>query len=297
MWQTSSGPNAESFQPGQVPVATGKSPVKVIARVATIGAIFALSGFVAAQARSLWNEWNRLQAELGGASKNQVIGYLDIAPVACYADGPNDWFRTEGDESLLWAKWEDGVGHQWFHFHHGDLDRAHLSRPKTIFVSRPIDYPVIETGGGEIWQRIPPDSQVVGYTLLGLKCVYPLLVLSKVQVVNDIVHDHPFLVVDNAFAPSEQVCSIFDASLNGQRVTMAATGYFQDSKPVLWDRGTKSLWVEEDESLTAVTGEHRGLKLPRIGHPAPVTWKAWISQNQSSRLLVGADRTHGVPDR
>ena len=295
MSQTLSGPDAESFQQNQIPVATGRSHVKVIARIATMGAIIVLAGFVANKARSLWSEWTRLQVDIGGASTSQVIGFRDISPVASYAEAPGDWFRHERDESLLWDKWEDGVGHRWFHFHHGDIDKTHLSRPKTIFVSRPVDYPLIETAGGEIWQRIPPNSSVVGYNLLGLRCVYPVLVLSKVQVVNDLVHDHPFLVVSNEFASSDEAYSIFDANLNGQRVTMAATGYYHDGKPVLSDRGTKSLWVEEGESIAAVTGEHRGQKLARVAHLTPVTWRTWLSHNQTSRLLVGADRTRGVP--
>jgi hypothetical protein len=295
MSQTLSGPNAHSFQDDQLPAPAGGALVKVIARCATIGAIIVISGFAVAEVRSLWKQWSQLQIEIGGAGKSQVIGYRGIAPLASYAEGPGEWYRQEGDESLLWAKWEAGVGHQWFHFRNGDIDRAHLSRPKTIFVSRPIDYPLIETAGGEIWQRIPPESAVVGHTLLGLKCVYPVLVLGKVQVVNDVVQDHPFLVVNNAFASSEKACSIYDANLNGQRVTMAATGYFHDGKPVLCDRGTQSLWLERDECLTAVTGGHRGTKLARVAHPAPVSWKIWLSQNQMSRLLVGADRTRGVP--
>jgi hypothetical protein len=101
--------------------------------------------------------------------------------------------------------------------------------------------------------------------------------------------------VSNAFASSDEAYSIFDANLNGQRVTMAATGYYHDGKPVLSDRGTKSLWVEEGESITAVTGEHRGQKLARVAHLSPVTWRTWLSHNQTSRLLVGADRTRGVP--
>lgn len=297
MSQTMSGPDANSFQEDQLPAPAGRSRVKQIARGLTIGAIVVMAGLALAQAHNLWTQWTQLQIEIGGANKSQIIGYRDIAPLASYAEGPGDWFRQEGDQSLLWAKWEEGVGHQWFRFRLGDIDRARLSRPNTIFVSRAIDYPLIETAGGEIWQRIPPESSVVGHTLLGLKCVYPVLVLDKVQVVNDLVHDHPFLVVCNAFDSSDQACSIFDANLNGQRVTMAATGYFHDGKPVLCDRGNQSLWHEIDESLTAVTGEHRGLKLTRIAQLTPVTWKTWLSQNQSSRLLVGADRTRGVPDQ
>jgi Protein of unknown function (DUF3179) len=291
-----SGPNAEPIQHDRALVPAGKA-LKLVARCATVGVIIALGGFVVAEAHSLWTAWSNLQVEIGGAHNSQVIGYRDIAPTACYAEVPDDWFRREGDQSLLWAKWEEGVGHRWFHFRHGDIDGARLSRPKTVFVSRPIDYPLVETAGGEIWQRIPPESQVVGHTLLGLKCVYPVLVLGKVQVVNDLVDDHPYLVVSNAFASADQAYSIFDADVNGQRVTMAATGYFHDDRPILYDRGAQSLWVEEGETLTAVTGEHRGLKLARVAHPAPVTWKTWLSQNQTSRLLVGADRTRGIPDR
>ena len=297
MSEALSGPKVESFQHDQAPVPGRMAPVKVIARCATIMVIVVLGGFIVTEARSLWTEWTNLQVEIGSAQDTQVIGYRDIAPVASYADGPDEWFRRDGDQSLLWAKWEEGVGHRWFHFRHGDIDRAHLTRPKTVFVSRPIDYPMIETAGGEIWQRIPPDSEVVGHTLLGLKCVYPVLVLGKVQVVNDLVQDHPFLVVSNAFASADQAFSIFEASLNGQRVTMAATGYFHDGKPVLYDRGAQSLWVDEDETLAAVTGVHRGVKLARVAHPAPVPWRTWLSQNQKGRLLVGADRTRGVPDQ
>jgi Protein of unknown function (DUF3179) len=295
MSRTLSGPNPESTEQDQGPERAGRAPVKLVARGATIGAIIVLAALVVAQVRSLWTEWIKLQFEIGGASNTQVIGYRDIAPVASYADEPDDWFRREGDQALLWAKWEDGVGHQWFHFRHGEIDRAYLSRPKTIFVSRAIDYPLVETAGGEIWQRIPLESPVVGHPLVGLNCVYPALVLGKVMVVNDVVHDHPFLVVDNVFASSNQPYSIFDANLNGHRVTMAATGYFHDGKPVLCDRGAQSLWVEEEEGLTAVTGKHRGLRLARVAHPSPVSWKTWLRKNQTSRLVVGADRTRGVP--
>ncbi len=93
-------------------------------------------------------------------------------------------------------------------------------------VSRAIDYPVVESSGGAIWQRIPPDSAVVGHKLGGLACAYPVRVLGKVQVINDIVEDHPFLIVANLFASGNEAFSIFEAELEGHRVTMAATRLF-----------------------------------------------------------------------
>ena len=70
------------------------------------------------------------------------------------------------------------------------------------------------------------------------------------------VHDHPFLDRQSIRSlPPNEAVSIFDASLNGHRVTMAATGYFHDGKPLLYDRGTESLWVEERQ--TSLTGGRR----------------------------------------
>lgn len=266
-----------------------------LARGLTITAIVALLAIVAVEAKGLWQEWSELRNENAGIKRNAVIGYRDISPIVTYAVGPPEWFRHEGNHSLLWARWESGVGHQWFRFTSGDIDRAHVARPKTVMISRPVDYPIVETGGGEVWQRVPPDSQVVGHTLRGVKCVYPVLLLAKVQVVNDLVADHPFLVVTNSFASPEKAYSIYDAIHDGHRVTMDATGYFHDSKPLLYDRGTRSLWVEENESLTAIAGRHKRQKLPRVAKPVPVTWERWLRENSGSRLLVGADRSHGVP--
>ena len=35
----------------------------------------------------------------------------------------------------------------------------------------------------------------------------------------------------------------------GQRLTMGLSGYLRDHKPVLYDRGTESLWVIEGDEL------------------------------------------------
>ena len=139
------------------------------------------------------------------------------------------------------------------------------------------------------------NAHVVGQTLQGVKCVYPVLVLAKVQVVNDIVDDHPFLIVANPFAPPEKAYRIYDANHDGHRLTMAATGYFHDGKPLLCDRGTQSLWVEDEQGMTAIAGQHKRQKLAQVASPTPVTWKAWLGQNATGRLLVGADRTRGIP--
>ena len=90
---------------------------------------------------------------------------------------------------------------------------------------------MVETNGGAIWQRIPSESHGrrphAGRAEVRLS---GLGVLGKVQVINDMVEDHPFLIVANCSLPERRLTPSYDANLDGHRVTMAATGYFHDGK-------------------------------------------------------------------
>jgi Protein of unknown function (DUF3179) len=269
-------------------------PKAAIRRVLIGGASLVLAIFVFMGARTLWQEWVLLQNAVGDVRASALIGFREIAPLASYAQHPGDLIRQEGDETLLWSRWENGVGHHWFHFARGDVDPAHLQHPESVMVSRAIDHPVFESRGGTIWKRIPSECAVVGHKLAGLRCAYPVTVLGKVQVINDVVEGHPYLIVVNLFAPDEEAYSIFEAQLDGRRVTMAASGYFHDGKPLLYDRGTESLWLEEGDHLQAAAGKRKGAHLARVAKLAPVTWKSWLAQNQDCRLVVGADRSQAI---
>ena len=271
-------------------------PAKRAIRLFLVGAvILVLAIFVFKGARSLWQEWALLQDAVGSARASAPVGFRDIAPTASYAAPPGELIRQEGNETLLWSRWEKGVGHHWFHFPKADIDLALLRHPDTVMSSRAIDYPVVESSGGTIWKRLPPECTVVGHKLVGLRCAYPVTVLGKVQVINDIVQDHPYLIVVNLFAADNEAYSIFEAELDGHRVTMAASGYYHDGKPLLYDRGTESLWREEGDHLKGAAGKHKGATLARVAKLTPVSWKSWLAQYQDCRLLVGADRSQATP--
>jgi len=274
---------------------TSKPSRRLLPLGLTLAAIIVVSFYVQALARNLWNECSMLLGEVRESKRHAVVGYLNIAPITTFAEPPADWYQIDGEHSLLWSGWKEGVGHRWYRFQRGEIDPARICRPTSEYVSRAIDYPLIETGGGTIWQRIPSEAMVVGHTLRGQNCVYPAAVLGKVQVINDIVEDHPFLIVVNLFLPHQAEFSIFEATLDGHRLTMATTGYFQDGKPLLFDRGTESFWLEHENALKAVAGKHRNKPLARVARLVPVTWSTWLSRNRQSRLVVGADRSRGVP--
>src|ERR1017187_6386629 len=242
-----------SREPRPAPAGGGSS--KFFVRVVRVAGLLTLSVFLLVQAGKLWQEWAMLQEAVHGSRQSAVVGYLNITPIASFVEGPQDWYRDDGKEALLWSGWDQDVGH-WFRFAHGEIDPSRLSRPTGEYIVRAIDFPLVEIGGGAIWQRVPPESVVVGHTIENRKCVYPVAILGKVLVINDLVDEHPYLVVVNPFFRPVVAYSIYEASLDGHRVTLAPTGYFQDRKPVLFDRGTESLWLDMHDGLTAVPGKN-----------------------------------------
>jgi hypothetical protein len=269
---------------------------KRFVRVIVLVLIAGVSCFAVAAARALWREYDLLRGDLADANRAALVGYPGISPELDFAERPQAWYRQEGDSLLLWGGWVHGRGHRWYRADLGALDPAALLQPHPAVVPRAIDFPEVETGGGKIWQKIPDDVYVVGGELAGRKCVYPLLVLMKVEVINDVVEERPFLVTANILSAPDSPCAIFDATLEGRRITMAPSGYYHGRRPVLYDRKTESLWIEQDDKLTAIAGAHKGKKLARLARPVPVEWRSWRKANPDSRLIVGANRTHGVPD-
>jgi len=275
--------------PLRAPPATTKPTLLVLL------ALMILLGFVAVQGHTLWLEWASLRAENTRARDSIVVGYYNINPNPSYAQKPEPWFHDEGPNTLLWSGWKHGVGHGWFRVGRGEVDRERLSLPMGRDVVQAIDYPIVEVNGGKIWGRIPGESSVVGQELGGVASVYPLQVLDKVQIVNDQVEGRAFLVVCNPKIARTQAVAIYDPVMDGHRLTMGMSGYDHDDRPLLYDRGTESLWVQEGDVLNAIAGAHRGARLRKIGQPSPTSWVDWCSHHPKSRLVVGADRSRTRP--
>ncbi len=245
----SSLPSASGPQPS---VARRRAKHPMIRAVIGVGVLL-VCGYVFMQGGKLWREWNTLRAELFEAEQHGIVGYLNIAPVSKFVEWPKDWYRVDGKKFLLWSTWEKRAEARWFQFAQGEIDPARLQRPTYEYIVETIDFPLVETPGGKIWRKIPSESPVVGVKFEKRPCVYPVAVLLKVLVINDVVDDHPYLVVLNPLAHATVAFSVYDAMLDGQRVTLAPTGYFQDAKPVLFDRGTRKL-LGGDARRTDVDG-------------------------------------------
>ena len=264
--------------------------VKVIAGVASLG----LAGFIAVEGKVLWREFRELRAEEEEGRRKDVIGYRDIHPDINQATPPADWCHDEDDWTLLWAGWRGGE-HSWFRVNRGEVHREELSRPFGQDAIRAIDHPIIEDRAGAIWARIPDDSPVSILMHAGTHRSYPMLVLEKVLVVNDVIGGTAVLITYNPFRREPEPPSLFDPVLDGRRITMGLSGYLLLGKPLLYDRGTTSFWVERAEGLVAIAGPHKGATLARLARLDRTTWSAWRDGHADGRVLVGSDRSKPRP--
>ncbi len=267
---------------------------RVLPRSVTVALMLPFLVFIAFASSSLWREARALMFDMTRARNSGVVGYTDIHPNPSYATRPRNWYREEGDVLHLWSGWKDNA-HQWFRVKKGDLARERLTLPVGRDTVRAIDHPILETEGGDRWIRLPDDAPVIGLRNGDSRRAYPLRLLDKVQVINDAGPDQPFLVTFTpAFGLVEGVI-LFDPNVEGQRLTMGLTGYHYDQKPLLYDRGTESLWMVEETELVSLGGPKKGTRLKSLGRPTPVRWASWRDENPTSQLIVGADRKRTVP--
>ncbi len=265
-------------------------------RVGLVAGVVMLFGLPLVSAgRILWSEIESLRREEQAAADSAVVGYLNISPSISRAQKPDPWFRVEGESILIWSGWKEHEGHGWFRAHLGDFERQAMGDPLGRDVTHAIDEPAIENGDGPIWRRIPARAQVIGLALDGCSCAYPMTVLGKVLIVNDTIEEHPYLVHLDPFDRSATV-SIFDARVDGRRITLGSSGLTIRGKHVLYDRGTESLWVDDGRALAAFTGEYKGKRLPLVARPAAVSWSDWSATHPQARLIVGSlDRQRPTP--
>jgi hypothetical protein len=255
-------------------------------------AIFPLLGFIGLNGRQLWSDFCLLRNDQVSVRASAIVGYVDINPDPSFARSPDDWIHDEGNATLLWAGWKKGK-HQWFTLGLGEIDRLRISTPMGRDVIRAIDFPLYETGGGERWVRIADDARVAGFDSSEGSFAYPLTILDKVEMINEQIGELPVVVT---YTPVVDKISVYEALVDGQRVTFGHGGYFFRHHPVLYDRSTESLWSEVDEVLVAVAGRRKGTRLKRIAQLEFVAWSTWKSDHPEGKLLIGADRSKPIPE-
>jgi hypothetical protein len=253
-----------------------------------------VSGFVLFSFPTLWAEYQALRNDWDLIRRGTPLAFIDISPSPSFAHPPEKWVYRDGDSLMLWSGWH-GDHHGWFRARVGDLDPEQLHQPLGRDFVRAIDQAIVEVGAGSHWKRMQPDTPVVGLDFAGVETAYPLLLLQKVEIVNDTINGRPVVVICTPFLPDHLAVQAFDPVLDGQRLTFGVTGHFRgaERRPLLYDRQTESLWIIGDDTLSCLAGRHKGVRLKSLAQPAPMRWDRWQASQHGGRLVVGAERGLG----
>jgi hypothetical protein len=284
-------------EPNSTPAPPPPARSRTATRLFSCTVLLGLIAFGGTKVPTLWDEWKALQREWAAGDESQIVGYMGIDPAISTAHRPKDWVHDEGDSTFIWAGWIPNVGHGWFRVGKGELklDQLHGAGPLGKDGIRAIDYPLTENSRGERWQMLWSGTPVIGLELGKGEIAYPLLVLKKVEVINDTVGGVPVLVIHTPFVPDEKSVATYEPILDGKRVTLGLSGYFYEGHQLLYDRGTDSLWVATPENVIAVAGERKGATLKRLEQLKLTTWGDWRAKHPETPLLIGADRSKPKP--
>ena len=81
--------------------------------------------------------------------------------------------------------------------------------------------------------------------------------------------------------------AVYSRSLDGETLTLAASGWVFERLFVLCDLETQSLWYDlpDSEGLTCVSGKYEGRVLPEVDSRL-MPWSQWHDEQPASTFLV-----------
>ena len=239
----------------------------------------------------LYREVGALLGEFAEARKHEPMGYVGISSESPETR-PGSCVRRADGRVYLWAG--TGVSGQagWFDVTATQLPILEFGYAFGRDRIKTIDYPIFQSPGDTIARRIYAERPVIGLEYDGVARAYPLTVLEKVEVVNETYGDR---LVAVTYCPLLEEAAVYERRLKGVPVSLGTSGYCYQGAFVLYDRATDSLWWPTELGLTAITGPLAGQVLPLLDRPSKTRWSDWRRRHPGTLVLVGADRSRGIP--
>ena len=130
-------------------------------------------------------------------------------------------------------------------------------------------------------------DRVLGIEYNGISKAYPVRILNRHEIVNDLYDENPLIV---SWCPLCGSGVAFDGRVAGKNLEFGVSGLLYNSDVLLYDRSTESLWSQI--MLKAINGPLKGqsLKLLPMQH---TTWQDWRAKHPET-LVLSTDT--GFPD-
>lgn len=150
----------------------------------------------------------------------------------------------------------------------------------------PIDNPQFESiEAASAW--LQPQSPVIAFQLDGIARAYPLAILIRHEIVNDVVEDTPVAVT---FCPLCNSALVFERRVDGETLRFGVSGLLRNSDLIMWDDLTQSWW--QQFTGQAIVGEYTGTQLT-ILPSLVVGFGAFVEQYPDGQVLSPGGRSYG----
>lgn len=150
----------------------------------------------------------------------------------------------------------------------------------------PIDSPEFDTVDvARDW--LQPQSPVVAFSLNGIARAYPLAIMTRHEIVNDVVGGEPVAVT---FCPLCNSAIVFERTVDDQVFRFGVSGLLRNSDLIMWDDITQSWW--QQFTGTGIVGQYTGHQLTIL--PSQVVgFGAFAEQYPDGEVLSPGSRTYG----
>ncbi len=143
---------------------------------------------------------------------------------------------------------------------------------------------VADINEAERGKLLVSDDRVAGLLVNGEARAWPLRLLRRHELVNDVLGGEPVVV---AYAPLADLVVAASRRLADEVLELAISGLFVDSMPLYFDRQdpavAASLW--HPMTLTAVSGPRTGRRLDLL--PVQLaTWAEWLEAHPDTTVLA-----------
>lgn len=151
----------------------------------------------------------------------------------------------------------------------------------------PIDNPTFESiADASTW--LQPQSPVIALEVEGAARAYPLAILTRHEIVNDVVIGVPVAVT---FCPLCNSAVVFDRTVDGQVLRFGVSGLLRNSDLIMWDDLTQSWW--QQFTGEGIVGSYTGTQLTLL--PSQVVgFGAFVEQYPDGEVLSRGGRTYAT---
>ncbi len=151
----------------------------------------------------------------------------------------------------------------------------------------PVDNPTFESiADASTW--LQPQSPVIAFELNGMARAYPLAILTRHEIVNDVMSGVPVAVT---FCPLCNSAVVFDRTVDGQILRFGVSGLLRNSDLIMWDDMTQSWW--QQFTGEGIVGSYTGTELTLL--PSQVVGLgAFVEQYPGGEVLSRGGRTYAT---